>query len=85
MEQHHSCTVCKRSDIRLYRYYGAQLRTAEIYCRAHAPEGHIQKQLLVPLIEDPDTPIAVWGHHTAPALAIARWEALPEGEKDDSP
>lgn len=75
-EQHHCCAICKRNDIKLYRYYQRQLREREIFCRAHAPEGLIEQQVLVPLFEDLDG--GVWGHFNAPATAIARWGALPE-------
>lgn len=71
------CTVCKRHDVRLYRYYGSFLRDEEIFCRSHAPAGHIENQHLVPLCEDVDG--SVWGYTSVPDEAIARWEALPEG------
>jgi hypothetical protein len=76
MMQHHCCAVCKRHDVRLYRYYGFFLRDEEILCRAHAPPGHIERQNLVPLCEDTDG--SVWGYTSVPDEAIARWEALPE-------
>lgn len=75
-EQHHCCTICKRRDVRLYRWYARFLRDEEIYCRAHAPEGRIESQNLVPLYEDIGG--AVWGTFNAPATAIARWKALPD-------
>jgi hypothetical protein len=77
MEQHHCCTVCKRNTIKLYRYYGSPLRDEEIFCHAHAPKGHIERQVLVPLVEDSDG--LVWGYTSVPEDAIARWKALPEG------
>ena len=78
MNQHHCCTVCKRNDVRLYRYYGRVLRDEEIYCKADAPDGQIESQSLVPLCEDFDG--SVWGYTSVPDDAVARWEALPEGE-----
>lgn len=54
IEQKHCCTICKRNTVKLYRYYGNFLRDSEIFCRAHAPPGHIEHQNLVPLIENED-------------------------------
>lgn len=76
MSQHHCCAVCERNDVKLYRYYGNFLRDDEIFCHAHAPEGYIEKQVLVPLCEDTDG--SVWGYTSVPDDAIARWEALPD-------
>lgn len=70
----HTCTVCKRARVKLYRYYGSVLRESEVFCEACAPAG--EKQYLVPLIEDTDG--SVWGYTSAPSNAIARWRALPE-------
>jgi hypothetical protein len=61
---------------RLYRYYSSFLRDAEIFCKAHAPAGHIEQQYLVPLCEDLDG--SVWGYTSVPDDAIARWQALPD-------
>lgn len=72
----HACATCKRSNIKLYRYYGNFLRDAEIFCASCAPDGQIEKQLLVPLIEDEDG--TVWGYTSVPEEAIERWRALPE-------
>lgn len=77
MEQHHYCVVCRRNDVRLYRYYGSPLREAEIFCRKDAPAGQIERQYLVPLCEDLDG--SVWGYTSVPDDAIARFQALPEG------
>lgn len=77
MEQHHYCAVCKRRDVRLYRYYGLFLRDHQIYCRSHAPRGAIEDRSLVPLCEDVDG--SVWGYMSVPADAIERFNALPEG------
>ena len=76
MEQHHCCATCQRNDIKLYRYYGSFLRDEEIFCKAHAPEGAIERQHLVPLCEDEDG--TVWGYTSVPDDAIARFNALPE-------
>lgn len=76
MHQRHHCVVCKRNDIRLYRYYGFFLRDDEIFCRTHAPTGEIDSQELVPLCEDLDG--SVWGYTSVPEDAIARWQALPD-------
>lgn len=76
MPQHHCCTVCKRNDIKLYRWYGFFLHDDEIFCRTHAPDGHIDKQHLVPLCEDLDG--SVWGYTSVPPDAIARFNALPD-------
>lgn len=76
MEQHHRCAICKRNAVKLYRYYASFLRDSEIFCKTHAPTGHIEKQHLVPLCEDTDG--SVWGYTSVPEDAIARWEALPD-------
>jgi hypothetical protein len=76
MEQRHYCTVCKRNTVKLYRYYASFLRDEEIFCKAHAPAGHIDRQLLVPLCEDVDG--SVWGYTSVPEDAIARFNALPD-------
>lgn len=78
MRQINYCTVCKSHEVRLYRYYGNALRANEIFCKAHAPEG--AREYLTPLVEDVDG--SVWGYTSAPEDAIARWNALPEGEGD---
>lgn len=75
-KQRHCCAVCKRNDVKLYRYYGSPLRDEKIFCRQDAPPGEIEKQSLVPLYEDLDG--SVWGYTSAPATAIARWKALPD-------
>lgn len=75
-DQFHQCAVCRRRDIKLYRYYSSFLRDAEIFCKAHAPAGHIEQQYLVPLCEDLDG--SVWGYTSVPDDAIARWQALPD-------
>lgn len=76
MEQKHCCAACKRNTVKLYRYYANFLRDEEIFCRAHAPKGHIKKQYLVPLCEDVDG--SVWGYTSVPEDAIAKWNALPD-------
>ena len=76
MEQRHCCAICGRNTVKLYRYYGCFLRDGEIYCRTHAPAGHIDRQNLVPLCEDTDG--SVWGYTSVPDDAIARREALPD-------
>lgn len=70
------CTTCHRTAIKLYRYYGSVLRDSEIFCAQCAPADHIEKQLLVPMIEDTDG--SVWGYTSVPEEAIQRWRALPE-------
>ncbi len=75
--QHHCCAVCKRYNVKLYRYYASFLRDDEIFCRSHAPAGEIEKQYLVPLCEDDDG--SVWGYTSVPDDAIKRFDALPEG------
>lgn len=74
--QHHSCAVCHRNTIKLYRYYSHFLRDEEIYCRSCAPEGHIERQYLVPLCEDLDG--SVWGYTSVPQDATDRFNALPD-------
>ena len=76
MQKHH-CSTCKRNAVKLYRYYGSFLRDDEIFCKAHAPAGQIERQVFVPLCEDVDG--SVWGYTSVPDDAIQRWEALPEG------
>jgi len=76
MNQHHCCAICKRNDIKLYCYYSNFLRDSEIFCRTHAPPGHIERRSLVPLIEDEDG--GVWGYTSMPEDAIVRWKALPD-------
>ena len=77
MTQYHCCAICKRNDVKLYRYYGSFLRDDEILCRTHAPAGHIENQNMVPLCEDVDG--SVWGYTSVRWDARERWEALPEG------
>lgn len=76
MEQQHCCSVCKRKTVKLYRYYASFLRDDEIFCRQHAPLGHIEKQSLVPLCEAADG--SVWGYLSVPEDAIERWKVLPD-------
>jgi len=76
MGQKHCCAICQRNDIKIYRYYGLFLRDEQIFCRTHAPPGHIERKNLVPLCEDEDG--SVWGYTSVPPDAIARWEALPD-------
>ena len=76
MEQAHCCTICKRRTVKLYRYYGCFLRDDEIFCKAHAPAGHIANQNLVPLIEDTDG--SVWGYTSVPQKAIDRFNAMED-------
>lgn len=75
--QQHKCATCQRNDVRLYRVYGNFLRDEEIFCTAHGPAGWIDRQILVPLVEDEDG--NVWGYASVSDDAIARWEALKEG------
>lgn len=74
--QFHQCHTCQRRDVKLYRAYGSFLRDGEIFCKAHTPAD--QASWYVPLVEDTDG--SVWGYTSVPDEAIARWEALPEGE-----
>ena len=74
--QKHCCSICRRNDIKLYRYYGSFLRDDEIFCRSHAPAGHIENQNLVPLCEDADG--SVWGYTSVPQDVIDRFNALPD-------
>lgn len=72
MKQQHCCSVCKRDDVKLCRWYGSFLRDDEIYCAAHRP----QTEWLVPLCEDTDG--SVWGYTSVPQDAIDRFNVLPE-------
>ena len=76
LEQKNRCSVCKRNTVKLYRYYGSSLGDEDIFCRAHAPAGEIDKQALVPLCEDVDG--SVWGYISVPDDAIERFNALPD-------
>lgn len=50
------------------------MRDDEIFCKKHAPQGYIDKQVMVPLVEDTDG--SVWGYTSIPDDAIERWEGL---------
>lgn len=76
MNQHHKCSVCGRSSIRLYREYGNFLRDAEIQCKEHTRDGEPGKWM-VPLVEDDDG--TVWGYTSTPIEDWERWDGLPEG------
>lgn len=72
MTQHHCCAICKRNDVRLYRWYGEFLRDERIYCGEHKPDSG----WIVPLVEALDG--SVWGYTSVPEDALAQWNALPD-------
>ncbi len=75
MKQRHKCSVCKKNYVKLYRYYSNFLRDDEIYCRGHSPEGLIESESLVPLIERKG---GVWGFGSVPHDAVKLWNTLPD-------
>lgn len=78
MTQQHHCATCQRADVRLYRAYGSFLRDAEIFCNEHIPALVTDRGWWVPLVEAADG--SVWGYTSAPAIDIARWNALPNAQ-----
>lgn len=73
--QVHSCSVCGKDYLRLFRPYGEFLRVERIRCKQHVPED--EWDWYVPLIEDNDG--SVWGLTSVPQAARETWQALPEG------
>ena len=76
MEQSHQCFYCGKNDVKLYRIYGNFLLDIEIYCKKDAPAGWIDRQILVPLIEDIDGNVFLYT--SVPTDAIKRWNNLPD-------
>lgn len=72
--QVHSCSVCDKDYVRLFRPYSEFLRAERIRCKQHVPGD--EWDWYVPLIEDEDG--SVWGYTSVPRDAIKKWRALPE-------
>lgn len=70
----HKCSVCEKSNIKLYRPYGEFLRNSRVRCKKHIPAK--ERKIYVLLVEDEDG--SVWGYTSAPQKDIDKANLLPE-------